>query len=102
MAPCGDGWSRRNLVRHTSGHTNTTAAGASTVLRHKKTIQQQEAAFGARFRYPVQNTIDRIRDALAGTFRELRLPRDPECPGCGALAAFGGYEDIARICSSPA
>jgi molybdopterin/thiamine biosynthesis adenylyltransferase/rhodanese-related sulfurtransferase len=38
-------------------------------------------------------------DALAGTFRELRLPRDPACPGCGADAHFAGYEDIARICA---
>ncbi|HEY0180366.1 MAG TPA: molybdopterin-synthase adenylyltransferase MoeB [Dokdonella sp.] len=39
-------------------------------------------------------------DALAGTFRELRVPRDPECPGCGAAAAFTGYADLARICSA--
>jgi molybdopterin/thiamine biosynthesis adenylyltransferase/rhodanese-related sulfurtransferase len=39
-------------------------------------------------------------DALAGTFRELRLPRDPDCPGCGADARFEGYEDIARICAA--
>lgn len=39
-------------------------------------------------------------DALAGSFRELRLPRDPDCPGCGANAVFAGYEDIARICAS--
>lgn len=39
-------------------------------------------------------------DALAATFRELRLPRDPECPGCGANAQFSGYEDVARICAS--
>jgi molybdopterin/thiamine biosynthesis adenylyltransferase/rhodanese-related sulfurtransferase len=39
-------------------------------------------------------------DALAATFRELRLPRDPHCPGCGADAVFAGYEDIARICSA--
>ncbi|MEP7042296.1 MAG: molybdopterin-synthase adenylyltransferase MoeB [Dokdonella sp.] len=39
-------------------------------------------------------------DALAGTFRELRLPRDPDCPGCGMHAQFAGYEDVARICSS--
>ena len=39
-------------------------------------------------------------DALAGTFRELRLPRDPACPGCGANAKFAGYEDIARICAA--
>jgi molybdopterin/thiamine biosynthesis adenylyltransferase len=39
-------------------------------------------------------------DALAGTFRELRLVRDPECPGCGANATFAGYEDIARLCAT--
>jgi molybdopterin/thiamine biosynthesis adenylyltransferase/rhodanese-related sulfurtransferase len=39
-------------------------------------------------------------DALAGTFRELRLPRDPACPGCGAGATFAGYEDVARICAA--
>jgi len=39
-------------------------------------------------------------DALAGTFRELRLPRDPECPGCGAQAVFAGYEDIAQWCAA--
>lgn len=41
-------------------------------------------------------------DALAGSFRELRLPRDPECPGCGAKAVFSGYEDIAQLCAAPA
>lgn len=39
-------------------------------------------------------------DALAGTFRELQLPRDPACPGCGAGVTFAGYEDIARICAT--
>jgi molybdopterin/thiamine biosynthesis adenylyltransferase/rhodanese-related sulfurtransferase len=39
-------------------------------------------------------------DALAGTFRELRLPRDPQCPGCGAQAVFAGYEDIAQWCAA--
>jgi molybdopterin/thiamine biosynthesis adenylyltransferase/rhodanese-related sulfurtransferase len=37
-------------------------------------------------------------DALAAKFRELKLPRDPLCPGCGANAIFTGYEDIAQIC----
>ncbi|MEP7096172.1 MAG: molybdopterin-synthase adenylyltransferase MoeB [Dokdonella sp.] len=41
-------------------------------------------------------------DALAGTFRELRLLRDPKCPGCGADARFAGYEDVARLCSTHA
>ncbi len=39
-------------------------------------------------------------DALAARFHELRLTRDPACPGCGAAAEFKGYEDIAQICSS--
>lgn len=39
-------------------------------------------------------------DALAAGFRELRLPRDPDCPGCGAAARFSGYEDIAALCAS--
>jgi sulfur-carrier protein adenylyltransferase/sulfurtransferase len=38
-------------------------------------------------------------DALAARFRELRLPRDPACPGCGADAAFSGYEDLAQLCA---
>ena len=38
-------------------------------------------------------------DALAATFRELRLSRDPDCPGCGDGARFNGYEDIARMCA---
>jgi molybdopterin/thiamine biosynthesis adenylyltransferase/rhodanese-related sulfurtransferase len=37
-------------------------------------------------------------DALAARFRELKLPRDPLCPGCGASAVIAGYEDIVRIC----
>ena len=39
-------------------------------------------------------------DALAATFRELRLPRDPQCPGCGKSAVFTGYEDIQQICTA--
>lgn len=39
-------------------------------------------------------------DALAATFRELRLPRDPQCPGCGEHAVFAGYQDVAQICAS--
>jgi molybdopterin/thiamine biosynthesis adenylyltransferase len=38
-------------------------------------------------------------DALAASFRELRLGRDPACPGCGSDAEFRGYEDIAQICA---
>ena len=40
-------------------------------------------------------------DALAGTFRELRLPRDPGCPGCADPAQFTGYADLARTCAAP-
>jgi len=39
-------------------------------------------------------------DALEARFHELRLPRDPQCPGCGADAVFSGYEDVARVCAS--
>lgn len=39
-------------------------------------------------------------DALAASFRELRLKRDPGCPGCGREAVFHGYEDLAQICAS--
>ena len=39
-------------------------------------------------------------DALAATFRELRLPRDPNCPGCGAHAHFTGYEDLEQHCAA--
>jgi molybdopterin/thiamine biosynthesis adenylyltransferase/rhodanese-related sulfurtransferase len=39
-------------------------------------------------------------DALSAEFRELRLPRDPACPGCGVNAVFTGYEDIAQFCGS--
>jgi molybdopterin/thiamine biosynthesis adenylyltransferase/rhodanese-related sulfurtransferase len=38
-------------------------------------------------------------DALGMHFRETRLPRDPDCPGCSA-AAFSGYEDIAQLCDA--
>jgi len=38
-------------------------------------------------------------DALAATFRELHLPRDPHCPGCGSDTVFGGYEDVQQICA---
>jgi uncharacterized protein (DUF983 family) len=33
-------------------------------------------------------------------FRELRLPRDPRCPGCGEHAVFNGYAEIAPMCAS--
>ena len=40
-------------------------------------------------------------DALGATFRELRLPRDAQCPGCGATAIFSGYEDVEHVCAAP-
>ena len=39
-------------------------------------------------------------DALDLRFSEIRLSRDPSCPGCGAGATFSGYADIARTCGS--
>jgi sulfur-carrier protein adenylyltransferase/sulfurtransferase len=39
-------------------------------------------------------------DALAASFRELKLQRDPQCPGCGDDAVLSSYEDIAKICAS--
>jgi len=39
-------------------------------------------------------------DALDMRFSEIRLPRDPHCPGCGRAAAFNGYEDMARLCAA--
>ncbi|MDQ6647186.1 MAG: molybdopterin-synthase adenylyltransferase MoeB [Pseudomonadota bacterium] len=38
-------------------------------------------------------------DALDMRFRETRLSRDPNCPGCGG-AAFDGYHQIAEMCAS--
>lgn len=39
-------------------------------------------------------------DALGARFRELVLPRDPDCPGCGPTAPEVGYEDLENVCSS--
>ena len=39
-------------------------------------------------------------DALAATFRELALPRDPGCPGCGVDAAATAYVDLAALCAA--
>ncbi len=39
-------------------------------------------------------------DALAATFRELLLERDPDCPGCGENARFSAYEDIEQLCAA--
>jgi len=39
-------------------------------------------------------------DALGMRFRETRLPRDPDCPGCGHSVVFRGYDDIAELCAA--
>jgi len=39
-------------------------------------------------------------DALDMRFREIRLARDPDCPGCGTASVFSGYEDIVRFCAT--
>lgn len=39
-------------------------------------------------------------DALAARTHELRVSRDPRCPGCGQHAVFGGYEDLVHACAS--
>jgi sulfur-carrier protein adenylyltransferase/sulfurtransferase len=39
-------------------------------------------------------------DALGMRLRELALPRDPGCPGCGAQATFDGYADLQRMCAA--
>jgi molybdopterin/thiamine biosynthesis adenylyltransferase/rhodanese-related sulfurtransferase len=38
-------------------------------------------------------------DALAGRFRELALPADPECALCAPGQAFPGYVDYAAFCA---
>lgn len=38
-------------------------------------------------------------DALGMRFRELKLKRDPQCPGCGDGAYFDGYVDLERMCA---
>jgi sulfur-carrier protein adenylyltransferase/sulfurtransferase len=39
-------------------------------------------------------------DALDMRFREIRLARDPDCPGCGKASVFNGYEDVVRFCAA--
>ncbi len=39
-------------------------------------------------------------DALAASFRELRLSRDPDCPGCSPGAIAQPYADLVRWCAS--
>lgn len=40
-------------------------------------------------------------DALAATFRELKLRRDPDCAYCGEGRAFPGYVDYEQFCRAP-
>lgn len=39
-------------------------------------------------------------DALASSFRRMRLERDPDCPCCGDRRAFAGYVDYEASCAS--
>lgn len=38
-------------------------------------------------------------DVLTMDFRKLRLPRNPDCPGCGANAKWSGYTDLEEACA---
>jgi len=40
-----------------------------------------------------------VYDALAGTFRELKITRDPGCTYCGEGATFPGYVDYEGFCA---
>jgi molybdopterin/thiamine biosynthesis adenylyltransferase len=40
-------------------------------------------------------------DALAARFRELKVPRDPQCPACGPGAPRGVYVDYDAACAAP-
>src|SRR5919204_3937409 len=41
-------------------------------------------------------------DALEGSFREVRLRRDPKCPVCGDAPTITEYIDYEGFCASPA
>jgi molybdopterin/thiamine biosynthesis adenylyltransferase len=41
-----------------------------------------------------------VYDALAASFTELRLRRDPDCSYCGEGTEFPGYVDYEQFCSS--
>jgi molybdopterin/thiamine biosynthesis adenylyltransferase/rhodanese-related sulfurtransferase len=43
-----------------------------------------------------------LYDALEGSFREVRLRRDPECPVCGEHPTITDYIDYEGFCASPA
>src|SRR2546428_400132 len=42
-----------------------------------------------------------LYDALEGSFREVRLRRDPECPMCGERPTITDYIDYEGLCASP-
>jgi len=43
-----------------------------------------------------------LYDALEGSFREVHLRRDPECPVCGEHPTITDYIDYEGFCASPA
>jgi sulfur-carrier protein adenylyltransferase/sulfurtransferase len=43
-----------------------------------------------------------LYDALDGSFREVRLRRDPDCPVCGEHPTITEYIDYEGFCASPA
>src|SRR5438874_8444758 len=43
-----------------------------------------------------------LYDALEGSFREVHLRRDPECPACGEHPTITDYIDYEGFCASPA
>jgi sulfur-carrier protein adenylyltransferase/sulfurtransferase len=43
-----------------------------------------------------------LYDALDGSFREVRLRRDPDCPVCGEHPTITDYIDYEGFCASPA
>jgi len=43
-----------------------------------------------------------LYDALDGSFREVRLRRDPECPVCSDHPTITDYIDYEGFCASPA
>lgn len=42
-----------------------------------------------------------VYDALATTFRELRVRKDPDCPICGEHATIRELEDYDAVCGTP-
>jgi len=42
-----------------------------------------------------------LYDALAGSFDEVSVPRDPDCPVCGDSPTITEYVDYAEFCAGP-